>query len=665
MPFLTRTWLLVLSLVVISSGCSSGIHDDPAAKGKKGTTNATATTTATSTDQKPAEEEKPGKQVATKSGGAEPGTGLPTVKRGDGTAKIAIDQQEAIEKKAAARTTLTKAGKPPAADDTLLLYYGNDPDTINPITANDTTSDAFQRWVYESLADADMSNPDNLKPSLAERWDFDEKNLEFKIYLRKNVKWHPMKLPNGELLPAKEFTARDVKFSFDCVLNKNIDAAALRSYFEDPDAKDPAQRTKIKVTVIDDYTVKIKWTKPYFQMKEFTLGAVAMMPRHVYSVDKDGRPISFDFTSQEFAKGFNNHWANNQMCGTGPMMFKVWEKDQRLELVRNPEYWDEPFYFNKVLFRNIPNPNTSVELLMQNELDWGAIPEKDRYLQLKSHRSVTAGKVKLVEFPYPAYRYVGYNLRKNPLLKEREVRWALAHAMPVETIINEVYKGLARRTTGPFLEGSSAYDKSLPPIEYNLDKARELLTQAGWTDSDNNGIRDKTVNGNKATASFELMIPADSPQFSTIAEIFKENCRKVGVELKISPAKFALILQKLRKKEFDAYLLGWALGWRQDPFQIWHSSQADTPESSNSIGYQNGEMDKLIEELRVTLDEQKQVPLYHRMHKIIYDDQPYTFLFVDMQTGAADKRLENIKFYKVRPCVDQREWFATTPRTAK
>lgn len=554
----------------------------------------------------------------------------------------------------------TRGGVAPAKSDTMLLAYSNDPDTINALTGNDNVSNAFQRWVYESLADQKYSDPDVFEPSLAESWDFDRKNLVFTIKLRKGVKWHPMKLPGGKSLPTREVTAKDVKFTFDCILNPNIQAASLRSYYEDPDAKDASQKYKIKVTLVDDYTVKVKWTKPYFQAEEFTLG-VPIIPRHVYSVDKNGEPISFDFSSKEFAEGFNNHWANRAMCGSGPMMFKEWSKDERVVLERNPDYWGEPFFFSKVIFRCIPNSNTSREQALQNELDWTLVPEKNLYLDGKDHENVKAGKVATVEFDYPAYRYIGYNMKRD-FLKDKRVRWALSHAMPVQSMIDVVFKGLARRTTGPLLFGSSGYDSTIPEIPFDLEKSAKLLSEAGWEDSDGTGVRSKSINGQKVSAKFDLMIFSDSPSFLTIAEIIKENCRKVGIDVQISPAKWALMLQKLRKKEFDAAMLGWGMSWKQDLFQIWHSSQADVPDSSNAISYGNPELDELIDEMRVTLDLDKQVELYHKMHRIIYDDQPYTFLFLEKQTGFRDARLDNIKFYKIRPGYDAREWLGRKPR---
>ena len=116
------------------------------------------------------------------------------------------------------------------------------------------------------------------------------------------------------------------------------------------------------------------------------------------------------------------------------------------------------------------------------------------------------------------------------------------------------------------------------------------------------------------------------------------------------------MLQKLRKKEYDASILGLGTEWKSDPFQLWHGSQADVPDSSNSIGYKNPEVDKLIDELRITLDVEQQNKLFHQIHRLIYEDQPYTFLFSDIATAGRDARIGNVKFYKIRPGFDTREW---------
>jgi peptide/nickel transport system substrate-binding protein len=598
-------------------------------------------------------------------------SGTPSAASGSGAAAAGSNQSNGGERKSSAggdttgdstqsNSELTLGGVKPAADDTLVLNYHDDPDTLNPVTSHDTTSESLQRNVYQPLAQRRYSDPDQWEPVLAESWEFDKDKLEYTIHLRKGVKWHPMALPSGKALPSKEFTARDVKFTFDCILNQNVEAAHLRSYYEDPDATEESEKYKIKVSVVDDYTVKIRWSKPYFLSDDYSLD-ILMAPRHVFSVDEQGEPISFDFGSKEFADGFNNHWANTKMCGTGPLRFKEWKKQDSVQLERNPDYWGAPYAFSRVLDRCITNNNTALQLVLQNELDWSGIPEKDQFLQAKDNSNVKADKVILETYAYPAYRYIGYN-EAQPYFKDKRVRWALAHAIPVEQIIEKVYYGLADRLTGPFLPGSSSYDDSLEPIPFDLAKARELLDAAGWKDSDGDGVRDQEIDGKRVPFEFDLIIYSDSAQFLTIAEIMKENCRQIGIKVHVTPTKWALMLQKLRKKEFDACILGWALSWKSDPFQIFHSSQADVPESSNSIGYKNPEVDKLIETLRVTMEPEEQAKLLQQIHRIVYDDQPYTFLFRDKATAGRDARLQNVDFFKIRPCVDSRQWYGKTAR---
>ena len=543
----------------------------------------------------------------------------------------------------------------------LLLSYPNDPDTINALTSNDTVSRAWQQWVYEALAESRFDDPDKWEPALAESWKFDQEKLEYTIKLRRGVKWHPIRFPNGKWVRDREVTAYDVKFTFDCILNPHTEAAALRSYYLDPDAENEEDRIKIQVKVIDKYTVKIRWKKPYFMANEFTLG-IPIIPRHVYSRNEQGEPISLDFRSQEFAQAFNSHWANNMMCGTGPLRLEKWERNKQVVLVRNEEYWGKPFYFSHVIYKQITNPSTVFHQVLNGELDWSGISDRNLFVQGLERPEVKQGKVVALSYEYMGYRYVGWNLTR-PQFSDREVRWALSYATPVDSMIKNILHGLAVRVTGPFLPSSPANDPELKPVPYDLDKARQMLDKAGWRDTDGDGIRDKVIDGQKVPLQFELMIYADSPMYRRIAEMMKDSYRQIGVQMLISPNKWALMLQRLRKRNFDACMLGWALSWRGDPFQIWHSSQADLPDSSNAISYRNPQVDKLIDRLRVTMDPQEQYKLYRQIHRLIYEDQPYTFLFQDKATVMHHARLENIKLYpKQRPHVDMREWYSRQPR---
>lgn len=543
----------------------------------------------------------------------------------------------------------------PRAPDVLRVSYASDPDTLNPLCAGDATSGFVQGFVYEPLARHKMAQPDEFVPQLAEKWEFDEKTLEFTFHLRRGVKWHRMTLPDGTPLPDRELTTRDVQFTFDCLLNPHIPATG-RADFEDAYARDESERYKIRVETVDPYTFKVRWTKPYFAAAEATL-TVPIIPRHVFSVDEHGDLISLDFSSREFAEGFTRHWASTRMCGTGPLMFADWNRSDRLVLVRNPDYWGEPFHFKRVVFSCEPNGYTVVQKLLQNEIDWADIDDKNLYFQNLHHPNVESGRVDLKTYDYNGYRYIGYNLRRT-FLRDKQVRRALTSAIPIEQIIDVVYHGLATQVTGPFLSAGSAYNHDVRPLPYDPELAKRLLEEAGWRDTNQNGTRDKMVDGVLVEASLGLLIAGSAPDDLTVAQILQSNWRRIGVRMEITPVQNALMTQRMRSKDFDAVLGGWSLAWQPDPYQTWYGGNAELSDTPNVIGYRNEEVDRLVTELRVTLDRDKQLKLYHRIHELIYDDQPYTFLFSEKQTCGFDGRLQNVRFYQANPCIDFREWTA-------
>ena len=246
---------------------------------------------------------------------------------------------------------------------------------------------------------------------------------------------------------------------------------------------------------------------------EFTLG-VTIMPRHVFSVDENGEPISFDFSSKEFADGFNNHWANNMMCGTGPMVFERWDREKtvRVETVRRLLGIAIFFSANRYISVSRTRTHRFKRHCRANSTRPGSRKKTSLYSS-KDYPTVKDGKVRREAFEYPGYRYIGYNQRR-AVFKDRRFRLAMAHAIPVQQIIDEVFEGLAVPVVGPFLPGSSQADPSIKPVEYNLDEARKLLDEALWRDTDGDGIRDKMIDGKKVPARFELLIYSDAPVVS-------------------------------------------------------------------------------------------------------------------------------------------------------
>jgi len=160
---------------------------------------------------------------------------------------------------------------------------------------------------------------------------------------------------------------------------------------------------------------------------------------------------------------------------------------------------------------------------------------------------------------------------------------------------------------------------------------------------------------------FELLISAGSDNAEKIATIYKEDLKKAGIEMEIRRLEWSVFLQHIQEWKFDACMLGWALDANPDPYQLWHSSMADVKGSSNHVGYKNSEVDRLIEQAREEFDKEKRIQLLHQIHKIIHQDQPYTFLFNSKALVAVDKRIRNVIPYPIRPIFKYTEWFVPEP----
>lgn len=544
--------------------------------------------------------------------------------------------------------------RPAPSNDVIYRVYADDPNTINPIISSDTVSEEFQRYVVDSLAMRDIFNPDKWAPQLAEKWEQKENadgSVEIHVWLRKGVKWHSAKLPDGKDIPAKEVDSRDIKFTFDLILNPVVDCQSLRSYYDYFDS----------IKVDGKYELTFKWKKPYFMLFEFSMG-VGIVPKHVYSINEKGDLIAGgDATSKEFGEAFNKHWFNDKLCGTGPFMFVDWKKNDSVTLVRNEDYWGSKPFFKKMVYRCIPNPQASYqELLAANVDSVGLTPSQ--YDDIATRDEFKQNKVVRIMYDYPAYRYVGWNAQK-PMFADKKVRHALSNAIPRQKIIDSVFKGRAQICNGPFLPWSSSTSPNVKGKDYDPDSSRKLLAEAGWKDTDGDGVLDKLVEGSKVSFKFEMIIFANSPEFENAARIIQDDYKKLGIEMSIVPTKWELFLEKTKNREFDACILGWAMGWTDDPQQIWHSTEADKPGSSNYVSYRNKDVDALIEKLHFTVDQTKQKDIYNKIHEIIFEEQPYTFLWTEKRLAAYNVRIKNAKFTgKVRPCFWVLDWWADPVR---
>lgn len=499
------------------------------------------------------------------------------------------------------------AGSPDDGD-WLVNNLTAEPGTLNPITATDAYASNINGYLYESLVKRDEKSLE-LVPELAESWDISEDHLTYTFRLKHGVKWHD----------GHPFTARDILFSFERIRDPKVDSAHLRNYYQDIE----------KLELLDDFTVRFRYRIPYFRALEFC-GGIPIVPAHVFRVGDD----------------FNQHPIGRAPMGTGPYRFLKWDTGKEIVILRNGDYWGERPHLDRIVFKIITDSTVGLQVLKQGALDLMSLRPIQWMRQTQSRRFQE--NFEKLKYYLPSYSYVGWNNRR-PLFSDRRVRRAMTMLIDRETMLKKILFGLGTVVTGTFYVKSPEYNAAIQPYPYDPAGAVALLKSAGWEDHDGDGILDR----DGTPFSFEFLISSSSKFGEQLATILQENLKQVGIRMEIRKLEWAVFIQRIDERNFDACTMGWSLGWETDPYQLWHSSMTD--KGSNFVGFKNEAADALMEEARKEFDAGKRRKLYHRFHEILHEEQPYTFLFTTEALVAVARRFENVNVYPMG--LYPREWW--------
>jgi len=505
----------------------------------------------------------------------------------------------------------------------LILAISAEPPSLNPITCNEATATDIYGRCQSALAEPDLSAPEELRPMLAEKWEISPDHLQYRIFLRKGVKWQDFTDPvTGKVFRDREVTAKDFAFHVQVIQDPAVNCAPLRSYYQDLKS----------VEVLNDYEFTVTWSKPFFGSKSATLG-LTPLPRHFHCAE-DG---SFD------GRKFNDdHRRNRIIVGCGPYRFRSWESDKRIVLERNDTFFGNALgvgaSIQTVVYEVIKHPNTRFQSLLAGELDLLTLTP-EQWFNRTDVPLFTSGKLKKYRYLLPSYNYIGYN-QKNPLFQDKRVRRALTMLIDRERIRRDIYKGLAEPAVCPFFPLSRYVPKDLKPLPYDVPEAKRLLAEAGWRDTNGDGILEK--DGKPFT--FTMLQIASHPIQERMMPMLKEFFAAAGVDMRLQIVEWSVCIERLNRRNYDACSLGWSSSFDPDPYQVWHSSQCGE-NGSNHISYRNRELDALIEELRRTFDPDLRVQLTRRIARLIHEEQPYTFLFFSYSLAAVSGRYRNVRVF--------------------
>ncbi len=518
----------------------------------------------------------------------------------------------------------------------LVTTYSADPPNLNYLITSEALVGEINELCHASLGKRNYADPVAFQPWLAESWSISDDHLTYRIKLRRGVLWHDAVDPEtGETFRNVELTSRDFLFMYEVLNNPEVNCAPLRVYY---------QALK-ELRIIDDYTFEVEWAEPYFRSLELTMG-LKPLPRHFY----------WNYPGDFNAEKFNyDHLRNDALVGVGPYRLEEWKRNQRIRLKRFDGYFGRDHGalpgLDEIVYEMVKLDNPRFLGLISGKYDQiGLIPEQwvnrtdtpqfavtlnaDRpAFDASAHPELAPNALLRIQSPGASYNYIAYN-REMPIFADRRVRQAMTLLVNRERILRDVYFGLGEVISGPFRAGSPYNDRECRPWPFDPARARELLAEAGWRDTDGDGILDK--NGRKF--AFTMMQVADHPLQSKYLPIIKEDMAAAGIDMRIDIYEWSIFLTRINERNFEACSLGWTQPFEADPYQIWHSSQADLPQSSNFIGFRDPEADRLIEAIRRTFDAEERIELCHRFQRLLHEDQPYTFLMsAAALTGMAAK----------------------------
>jgi peptide/nickel transport system substrate-binding protein len=489
---------------------------------------------------------------------------------------------------------VVKGADKPAYGDALVIGSIAEPSTLIPILASDSASHEVAGQVYNGLVRYDKNL--RLEGELAKSWDVSKDGLTITFHLRRGVKWHD----------GHDFTSRDVLFTYRLIIDPKTPTAYAEAFKQVQKAEAP-----------DTYTFRATYAKPFAPALESW--GMWVLPAHLL----EGK----DITKSELSR---------HPIGTGPYRFKEWLPGQQLVLESNHDYFEERPYIDRYVYRIIPDSSTMYMELKAGGVDYmGLSPVQ--YQRQTNNREFLA-RFNKYRYPALAYTYLGYNLR-HPLFSDKRVRQAITSAISKEEIIQGVLLGMGQVAHGPYKPGTWACNPQVRDFDYNPERARALLAQAGWREKNTDGILVK----DGKPFSFTILTNQGNPERLKTALIIQQRLRVIGIEVKIRVVEWASFLKNfIDKGDFQATILGWSIGQDPDLFDVWHSSKTG-PKELNFIGFKNNEVDRLLDEGRSTFDLEKRRRAYWRFQDILADEQPYTFLYVPDALPTVSARIRGIE----------------------
>ena len=503
------------------------------------------------------------------------------------------------------QTARVKQGTP------LRVQIDNEPPSLVSLIHPDVWAERIASGnILEPLLAHDPRPPHRLKGVLATRWQAKKGGRVWEFWLRPGVQWHD----------GSPFSGQDVRFTIDRILDEKVRAVSVRASlapFID------------KVELVAPLQLRIHCKRPAPMLPEL-LSTVSILPAGLMA-----------------KSDLNVHPLLNAPVGTGPYRFLHWRRGQSIGLVRNDAYWGPAAGIARVEFYIVRDPEAALRLAEQGRLDF--VP--------RLHGAQVARRVRgnprlagfrLLQQLTPGTSFIAFN-HQRAFFADQRVRRALAMLLDVPTIIERLMFGYGRRLGSLYWPGDPDWDPSVKAIPFDPQQAASLLSAAGWIDRDGDGVRER--GGRKLAFTFALV--AASKTTARWATLYQQELKRAGVQLELKTLEWADYLRRLRAHDFDMAPLGMALGGLYtDLYLQLHSSQGR--DGQNYGAYKNPQMDKMLDELRLTFDPPRRRALALQLQRSLAAEVPVIPLFTMVDPCLVSKSLSGV--YPSPLWFQLREW---------
>ncbi|MCF8318341.1 MAG: ABC transporter substrate-binding protein [Bacteroidota bacterium] len=451
----------------------------------------------------------------------------------------------------------------------------------------------------------------------------------------------------------KPVTAADYEATLKLIFNPFLPTLGYRTFLENIQSFDIDKTNPKKFTIILNDT--------YFAGLESLTNVVPVLPKHIFDADNSLDTVSLlklisdpspenQLKNYPFIKDFADYYLGEFFSrnpegvnGAGPYKLVSWQSGQEILLEKKQAWWGDKLatdnaafqaFPDKLLFKIIPDPVSALAALKNEEIDVMQNIAPEDFLVLTSDSTTKAHFSFYTPSSLSSY-YISLNTRL-PILSDKKVRRAFAHAIDVDELIKNVFIGFGTRCATPLHPSSAEYNADLKPITFSIEKAKKLLAEAGWSDTDKDGILDKKLGGKKTALRVKYLANASKASSMTLAELIKSNARKAGIDVVIDAKDANTLLDKLRSREFEMISAGRSITPQWSPSQNWRT------DADNRSGFGNEKTDQWIDALEREPNQSKRWVISKKLQAEIYEEQPEIMLFCPQERLVIHKRFEAV-----------------------